>query len=558
MVVSRAPSFDLGTADGRQQAVVTRESTSLQRVAAAVLVLFGFGICLTYGHFGLNTLDHSIVWDGAWRMLSGQLPFRDFTTPIALVPIAIQSAIFAVLGVNWFAYCLHAAVMNGLFGFVTLSTARRLGASFWPSWLAGLASVVMLYPPIGVPFSEQHSFFFSTCCLWATLVVIEDRSTSGARTALVAAPMLAALALLSKLVPAGFVVPPCLAITTALGLRRRPLRTVIGLLLPVLLVALYVVAAQASVRDIVYYMFTLPLLTANARTVLYPYQQTDALLGLRLHYVVLGWSQALVVTGALLTGLWTTTLVILGWRRLGPHESVRPDALVPLALSVWLFLVTMGFVYVTNNVVANGLAFMPLVTLLAWMAFSRASAAPRGPRASSWQIARTTVAVLVLIAAASDLWRFNQVVNAGRLLTRFGGPQPQWSPGGRLQFLRMQRWTYAYDVRDILFYISQRPDNFLLFGDAALLYGATGHPSVFPALFMHSGLTMPLPSSNSFPAFEERVLANIQKYHVRYLIQEADLAHMGGALDDFPRIVGRVADCPMQKVGAWRVREICR
>ena len=106
-------------------------------------------------------------------------------------------------------------------------------------------------------------------------------------------------------------------------------------------------------------------------------------------------------------------------------------------------------------------------------------------------------------------------MNAGRAFARFNPAGTRWSPGGRLQFLRMQRGTYRFDVRDILPYIASRPDNFLLLGDTALLYGATGHPSVFPSLWLHTGLTLPARGSGEYAEFETRLLASVERFHVR-------------------------------------------
>ena len=93
--------------------------TGSRRIGAlpAILFLFVWGglLCLSTGRVGFMPLDQSIVFDGAWRLLSGQVPFRDFTTPDSLTPILLQVLFFKFLGVNWFAYCLHAAVFNGLF-----------------------------------------------------------------------------------------------------------------------------------------------------------------------------------------------------------------------------------------------------------------------------------------------------------------------------------------------------------------------------------------------------------------------------------------------------------
>jgi hypothetical protein len=88
----------------------------LKRLELVVgLFVFGTGVNLYFGGRGFMPLDQSVVFDGAWRMVSGQVPFRDFAVPNGIVPSMMQVPFFRVFGVTWFAYCLHASVINGLF-----------------------------------------------------------------------------------------------------------------------------------------------------------------------------------------------------------------------------------------------------------------------------------------------------------------------------------------------------------------------------------------------------------------------------------------------------------
>ena len=88
---------------------------TIDLLLVSTLMIFGLSISLFYGRIAFMPLDHSLVFDGGWRILSGQIPFRDFTTPNAITPMLFQALFFKIFGVNWFAYCLHAAIFNGLF-----------------------------------------------------------------------------------------------------------------------------------------------------------------------------------------------------------------------------------------------------------------------------------------------------------------------------------------------------------------------------------------------------------------------------------------------------------
>ncbi len=94
-----------------------------------ILFVFGIAISLFYGRMGFMPLDQSVTFDGGWRIVSGQLPLRDFTTPHSFIPIMLQALVFKILGVNWFAYCMHAAILNGLFCIIVYYFLEFLGGA---------------------------------------------------------------------------------------------------------------------------------------------------------------------------------------------------------------------------------------------------------------------------------------------------------------------------------------------------------------------------------------------------------------------------------------------
>src|SRR6266849_4089990 len=99
--------------------MITDRSTFLTSATVVPLFLLGVATNLYFGRIGYMPLDQGIVFDGAWRMLTGQVPFRDFAAPNSLVPAVMQVPFFRLLGVTWFAFCLHASLINGLFSVVS-------------------------------------------------------------------------------------------------------------------------------------------------------------------------------------------------------------------------------------------------------------------------------------------------------------------------------------------------------------------------------------------------------------------------------------------------------
>ncbi len=89
----------------------------MSRIDFALLLLvsvLGFALCWQIGRIGYLPLDQSIVFDGAWRVVSGQVPWRDFITPNGLSPILMQALVFQLFGVSWATYVGHAAALNAV------------------------------------------------------------------------------------------------------------------------------------------------------------------------------------------------------------------------------------------------------------------------------------------------------------------------------------------------------------------------------------------------------------------------------------------------------------
>ena len=179
----------------------------------ALLFAFGVAVSLYYGRRGYMPLDQSIVFDGGWRVLSGQVPFRDYHAPNGFTVHALQALCFAVGGVNWFTYCLHAALINGVFAVLVARLLLRLELYPAAAYLWGALSALVLYPPFGVPYMDQHAFFFSFCAVYAA-VAGRQREAGGrsARALWLGLPAILVAAGLSKQIPSVFAVPLVLAV----------------------------------------------------------------------------------------------------------------------------------------------------------------------------------------------------------------------------------------------------------------------------------------------------------------------------------------------------------
>lgn len=125
-----------------------------------VCALWAGFICYFSGMRGFFALDQSIVFNGAWRILSGQIPFRDFYLPYGPVSIWIQAAAFQIGGMTYQTYVLTAVAMNIGGAWLAYGTFRTwIPEQRWPAWAAGLLTGSWLYAPMGTAYVEQTGFF---------------------------------------------------------------------------------------------------------------------------------------------------------------------------------------------------------------------------------------------------------------------------------------------------------------------------------------------------------------------------------------------------------------
>jgi hypothetical protein len=475
-------------------------------------------------------LDQSIVFDGAWRLLSGQVPYRDFTTPAGLVPIALQAVFFRCLGVSWFVYCLHAAVMNGLFCVLAFRLLVRLDAGIFPAALYGFLSGVIFYPPFGVPYMDQHAFFFSL----ATVVAIAEAATAPRgphRTwALAAIPWLLVMAYLCKQIPSVLVVP--LVGLLAFLVDRKELRGALKTLFvsTVAIAALLGAAVQATdtarLREA---LFTRPGLEGRGR--LLALLDPAALAGQAAE--LLRASRLLSLAPTILGGL-----VLLVWR---PRESSEPRPLpfwLRPMLALYLLAVCTAFVMVTDNQGENGIPFVFLAAGLV-----QAELGVRG-RLGGWRATAVAMAVLA-VSSAADAVFFNLRVNETRMVHELdgverAGPREEAALPPGLEFLEWKlhpfyRFT-PKDLGETVAFLRREEGEIYVFGDLTILYALTGRPSVGESLWLHPGLTLPEPGAPGFAAWEARLLDELERKQVRFIVRESRQTYNDLRLSQLPRL----------------------
>ncbi len=539
-----------------------------------LLFLWGTALCLFYGRMGFLPLDQSIVFDGGWRIVSGQVPFRDFNTPNSVVPIVLQALFFKLLGVNWFAYCLHAAIFNGLFCLLVFYFLRLLGGSMWVSAFYAFLSGVIFYPPFGVPFMDQHAFFFVMLALLLAVWASKAQSLSKKILSWVFLPVTLVAAYLSKQIPTLFAVPIVVMIVLVMT-GKKYFKTMLAAVFSSIVGMTIVLAAALKILKIdILQMksafFDLPSKLGGERifdyilycpifikvkSLFYPFYTKIIL---KLYSFDLIYISALAV---LVISIISYLKLFPGFKMINMKGNYRK-----IALAVALLVICNLFILWTLNQAENGIPFLFVsLGLMHIVCFGLLSSAVVQKKMAGLKYILNIVFILV---AVLDAFAFNKNVNKTRMVndfepgTKFGTSSEKLPSGFKFIDFAVP-WEYRFrpnDLKQTVEYLKNQKANIFLLGDSSIVYGLTRRPSVNPSLWFHPGYTMPLLDSDDFRLYEERLLENIQKYKVKYLVLEGGGTFFSVSLNNFKKLGALIVEDSVEnrKYGKFEILRLDR
>jgi hypothetical protein len=515
-------------------------------VAVCGVGLFAAFLELHYGRLGYMPLDQSVVFDGGWRTLTGQVPFRDYTTPNAITPSLLQGLFFWLLGVSWTAYLVHAAVFNALFAVLVYLLLRLCGAGWPTASIYAALSAVVFYPPFGVPFHDQHAFFFVLLAIvLAVAARSPGRSVGWQRVLWACVPFALVAAALAKQTPAALGVPVVLVLALApwSGARVALSSLAIGTAASMVLLVTTSILAGVEWRLAWVYLFDLPLSTGRARTDIESTASVPEVMAV------------LVVAGMVLL------VSLLAQRLRGERPRLLRSVVEPLGLAVALLLLCVSFISLTFNEPVEGIPY--LFASIGLLQVAVCAALP------DWRVAgRVSLAlpasVAIAILAVAIAWTFNADVNATRSANNIEYDHARVQAGApaalssmEFQVPRRYAGLRAAGLTAVAAALASAPGNFVLIGDTTILNALAGKPSVFPSLFLTTGLTVPPGGSPELERFEARLLERIRAMDVRRVVLERRTWETV-TLANFPRFEAFVKRCrgEVREIGFFELIEL--
>ena len=476
-------------------------------VFAAVFVWFA-------GHRGVFLLDQSIMFDGAWRVYQGQVQYRDFVSTFPPLTFGIQALFFRLMGVDFSAMVLAAAISNAIATLCVLWLVHRLVPDQRViACVAGLITAVWFQAPFGTLWFEQTAFCFNLLALVLLIKGLDagDSAGTGYRTA--AGVMLAASLLCKQNAGAEFIpIALGVAVLPILDRRHKALRAVVEVFAGM--------ALGAGVFAIWLWIYSSPSEFWRQYVVMARQIGSDraGLVGL-------------LFAAFPLSMTWPFVIVALGV--LGSAFSKSRTASMPAQTRVLIIWLVVGCAFYqnlfklhTDNEIENVVPYLGLIYGLSFAVFWKyVVLAETSPTDAVKRAFFVGLGFLVLgyplLSGMSKAWsRSVQEFERGAVFNHY------------LQVPRMTRVVWGepthhgerttiaqQDFEALNAWLSETQANFFVFPDSTMLYGVQGRVSPQPWLYFSPGHSFLI---EDLPKVDAAVLDSLQKNNVQAIVLEKD------------------------------------
>jgi len=506
-------------------------------IIGLAISLFAFWAVWHYGHRGLMILDHSILFDGGYRVYLGQVLYKDFYAAYLPGTLWIQALSFHLFGLNFSALVIPAALFNAIGAALVMRIIwRLLPGSLVPSIVAGILSAYWFQTPFGSVMHEQTAFFFALLAVW---LLVEFESWPGR--------FLAGLACIGALLckqNAGvlFAIPgtAILAVQVFPDWRSAPRR-----LLPFFAGLIVGIGAfLAWVRFVsdwdgfVLHALTIPLSMAGGRFPKEPLQLIHLLSTLDFPIRLIQGTSAIVLLASLLgfasslsgernvrlriASVLAVSLVL--YQNTFRHTALNdPENSLPfIGLSFGLALAILSHLFWNRVALTNTETGLPilkpgainrLASLLLGFVFvlllDKGVAVARSRVVHEFKPGATFTHSLAIPTASNAVW---------------GDPTP--ATAANSPFVEREHFEQLYHL------LANQPHNFFVYHDATILYGLTNRIPPQPLLFFLEGHSF---RKQDIPALDQEILAALKKHDIRIFVRETAVFMPDTArLDLFP------------------------
>ncbi len=510
------------------------------------ILAFAFFFTLFVGRRGFFPFDQSIVFDGSYRVSTGQIPFKDFVIPFGPMTFWLQGGIFKLFGASYASYIFGAAVINSLVTGICFWILRIIFPNSKPvAWLGGILTAIWFYPPFGTPWPEQTAFFFAFIGMLGISIGLLNHNLprKWQRALFLVSGMVTFGAFISKQNAGAFIVPVfaiLFIITNIEEISKGVIDFIIfslGWLMGLISFALWLFL-RSDFSLLLRYFFEIPAQEVS------DFRLPESFLEL-VQLIFVGKAPITIIVLSLLSSLIAITIVLFNK---GAKSS--PTRRVAAVLIPSLFLYQNAYLITSNNQPENAIPFIGVISAIGFGLLLPAKSQNGSTPSQSSKLATSlklivggilTIMMVIVSVYGLSVASSRQVHNIFSESV-FGHPLES-------ERLAALRWAVptrvgnlitAQDVNDVVNCLETQGENFFVFPDFTMLYGIVGAPSPQPLLWFHSGLTY---SKSYDPMLDSWIVEELQENQVGIIIiEEQSWFHTGRTLDDFPQLSSFIND----------------
>ncbi len=523
----------------------------LDTAVMALIAVFSFVVVMESGLRGFFAFDQSICFDGGYRVLLGQVPFKDFVAPVGPMVFWLQAVFFRLLHVNYAAYVAHAAFVNAAASVLAMVLIRMM----YPeekvvSYIVGVLTAAWFYAPFGTPWFEQTAFFFFL--LGYTAMAAAARNGNRSQWLAFLGGVSGTLAFLSKQnagalsIAAMFLFP---ALAPRVEKRKRLLVWYFAGLAVTAAAFAGWLSSESSPGLFVRHFFEIPLRAGESRILGLGW--FSLILRDMLHYDVV----------AVLSGL---SFIVAGVHLWFHREDGETLGLWAAVTVIVLAVFQPVFASTSRNQLENmypfaGLIF-PMAFLLVrkgWTNEKTGCFGKEGRLALTLGFAFLALVVLGYGLDVSFSRKVQDIFQDTRFVERLRTPEMSGLRWGEPTEIRGSEVS-AEDFDRLMAMLESEGKEFFIFPDFTIAYGILGKEPPQPLLWFHKGLTYP---QNYSAALDRWIVSDLQRHGVKIVVIER-VSFMGtrSRLGDFKLLSSYIKENFVKKesVGIFDVYHLRR
>jgi len=480
-----------------------------------LLYLVGFFEVLPIGFLGLMPLDQSMIFEGAGRIMRGEVPFQDFYLSHGLVPCYMQVFFFKVFGVHWYSYVIHASTVNGFFVLLVFYFLSNFHPD-WKKWniFLSIFSGWLFYPFIGTPYPENHAVFFGLLAVFFLLLSIR-----GKYGGLYLVFPCFFLSYFSKPIPAIFFLLS-MAILVLFNPKCFFPKNIVTILIGLFVtsVIFIMLIGIGNFDNFLYYYVQLPSSMGLDRI-----SNSGIILWILKIFYLLPLSIIFILLFLLYHVIENFHAILNGIFLYRAKEMI--------CLSVSLILICVAFAALTNNQFMNsfGILFIAFGILFPYLV-------EHYQLPLTFKGAGILLFSIVSMTFMMDAVRFTKIIvqrNCNDMIFDYSNLHNYSKDLGLYYQIPDQCKIALPDLEKVLSFLRAQQEPFCYFGDLSILNTYLCNKSPFPSILFHYGLTVPPRGTKKFAEYRKVLENNIKNFRIKYLVIESEKSWMGVSVNDF-------------------------